>query len=65
MNAHLHPLQVSRVDLIPILMGIICIRRLAPTIKILETNLKINQSHYEGSNDYKQDEHRELLPKGD
>lgn len=53
------------VDLIPIEMGIICIRRLAPTIKNIELNLKINQSHYEGSNDYKQDEHRELLPKGD
>ena len=64
-NAHLHPWQVSRVDLIPILMGIICIRRLAPTIKILELNLKINQSHYEESNNYKQDEHQELSPKGD
>lgn len=42
-------------------MGFICIRRLTPTIKNLELNLKINQSHYEGSNDYKQDEHRELL----
>lgn len=49
----------------PILMGIICIRRLAPTIKILELNLKINQSHCEESNGYKQDEHWELSPRGD
>lgn len=46
-------------------MGIICIRRLAPTIKDLELNLKFNQSHYEESNDYKQDEHQELSPRGD
>lgn len=31
----------------------------------LELNIKIDQSHCEGSNDYKQDEHWELSPRGD